>query len=164
MSLPEIVRLRIGSGFDLHPLGSDPHRRFILGGIEVASGNGPLGHSDADVICHALADAILGSAGLGGIGDHFPSSDASLAGADSMELLRRCLDIFTGAGYALVNADATVVLQAPRLAVFRPAMEAGLGALLGVPVSVKAKSPENVGALGRQEAVVCFANVLSVAP
>ena len=160
----EVKRLRVGGGFDLHPLSSDPSRRFVLAGIEVAPSNGPLGHSDADVVCHAIADAILGAAGLGGIGDHFPASDPAFAGADSVKLLAQCVGIVTDARFEILNADATVILQAPRLATYRSAMEARMSEVLGAPACVKAKSPEGVGPLGEAKAVVCVASVLLLAP
>ncbi len=160
----ELRRLRVGSGFDLHPLSTDPRRRFVLAGVEVALSHGPMGHSDADVVSHAIADAILGAAGLGGIGDHFPASDPALAGADSVKLLARCVRMVTDAGFEILNADATVILQAPRLAPYRSAMEAKMTEVLGAPTCVKAKSPEGVGPLGKAEAVVCTASLLLLAP
>ena len=160
----DLKRLRVGSGFDLHPLAEDPNRRFLLAGVEVAPSNGPLGHSDADVVCHAIADAILGAAGLGGIGDHFPASDPALAGADSVDLLAQCVRKVVAAGFEILNADATVILQAPRLAPYRAAMEERMTEVLGAPACVKAKSPEGVGPLGEERAVVCMASVLLLAP
>ena len=160
----DLRRLRVGSGFDLHPLSSDPRRRFLLAGVEVAGSNGPVGHSDADVVCHAIADAILGAAGLGGIGDHFPATDPTLAGADSVALLAKCVRIAEDAGFEIINVDSTVILQAPRLAPFRTAMESLMSEVVGAPVCVKAKSPEGVGPLGEAQAVVCTATALLLAP
>lgn len=161
MEMMDFARLRIGSGFDLHALSEDPSRRFVLGGIEVAPGNGPIGHSDADVVCHALADALLGSVGLGGIGDHFLDSDPAWSGADSINLLVRCRALFEAQGFRLINGDATIVLQVPKLAGYRNAMEAKLTEVLGAPISVKAKSPESIGPLGASQAVVCMASILA---
>ena len=157
----DFARLRIGTGFDLHPISTDESRKFILGGIEVAHAYGPLGHSDADVVCHALADALLGSVELGGIGDHFLDSDPAWAGADSVMLLRRCHALFEDKGYRLINGDVTVILQLPKIASFRMAIEKNMTAVLGAPVSVKAKSPEHIGSLGRGEAVVCQVAILA---
>ncbi len=161
MELKDLARLRVGSGFDLHPLSRDENRRFVLGGVQVSSHNGPLGHSDADVVCHALADALLGSVGLGGIGDHFLDSDPAWSGANSLDLLTRCHELFRQEGFVLVNGDATVILQEPKLANYRDAMQAKLSTALGAPISVKAKSPEHIGALGASEAVVCLASILA---
>lgn len=155
-----LSRLRIGSGFDIHPLSNNPDRRFLLGGIEISPGYGPIGHSDADVVCHAISDSILGSVGLGGIGDHFQDTNAELLGADSVALLEKCYRMFLDKGFVLINADVTVVLQRPRIAGFRSEIEANLSNVLGAPVSVKAKSAEQIGALGRGDGVACFASTL----
>ena len=160
----DLRRLRVGSGFDLHPLSVDPGRKFLLAGVEVAASNGPVGHSDADAVCHAIADAILGAAGMGGIGDHFPASDPTLAGADSVELLAKCVGMAERAGFEVINVDSTVILQAPRLTPFRAAMESRMSEVVGAPVCVKAKSPEGVGPLGEEQAVVCTAAALLLAP
>lgn len=152
--------LRIGSGFDIHPLSSDPKRRFILGGIEVCDSNGPLGHSDADVVCHALSDAILGSAALGGLGDHFKDTDERWRDKDSIEMLVFCHQMFVKAGHRLINADVTVVLQEPRISTFLSLISSNMSRVLGAQVSVKAKSAEKIGSLGSGQAVVCFATTL----
>lgn len=146
---------RVGLGFDVHPFSEDPGRRLVLGGITL-DGPGLSGHSDADVVAHAVADALLGASGLGDLGSHFPDSDPVYAGIDSMELLARVV-LSVSENCEVGNVDATVVLEAPRLAPHRPAMEARLTEVVGAPVSVKAKRAEALGALGRREGVACMA-------
>jgi 2-C-methyl-D-erythritol 2,4-cyclodiphosphate synthase len=153
-------KLRIGSGYDLHPISDDPTRKFYLGGVEISSGSGPMGHSDADVVCHAIADAILGLVGLGGIGDHFLASDPQWKDAKSTLMLARCLDMVTDRGAYVIHVDVTVILQTPWISPYRSMIEGSLSELLKVPVSLKAKSPEHVGSLGRNEAVVAQAVAL----
>jgi 2-C-methyl-D-erythritol 2,4-cyclodiphosphate synthase len=148
----------VGLGFDVHPFSDDPTRRLVLGGV-VLDGRGLAGHSDADVIAHAVADALLGAAGLDDIGTLFPASDPSLAGIDSMELLTRVV-LMVGAHATVGNVDVKVVLEAPRLAPHRQVMAERLGKVVGAPVSVTAKRAEGLGALGRQEGVACWAVAL----
>ena len=107
---------RVGQGFDVHPFSDDPARRLVLGGVVFDGERGLAGHSDADVIAHAVTDALLGAAGLGDIGQHFPDTDPALAGADSIELLRRAVADVRAAGWEPGNVDCTVVLEAPKLA------------------------------------------------
>jgi 2-C-methyl-D-erythritol 2,4-cyclodiphosphate synthase len=149
---------RVGIGFDIHPFSDDPDRPLVLGGVRV-KGRGLSGHSDADVVAHAIADALLGAAGLGDLGSLFPDTDATWAGADSMGLLgevtRRVL-----ADWRIANADVTVVLEQPRLAPHRQAMAHRLGEVVGAPVSVKATRAEALGALGRAEGIACLAVAL----
>jgi 2-C-methyl-D-erythritol 2,4-cyclodiphosphate synthase len=149
---------RVGMGFDIHPFSDDPERPLVLGGIRV-EGPGLAGHSDADVVAHAVADALLGAAGLGDIGTHFPDTDAAYAGADSMDLLARVVVPVT-ARFEIGNVDVTVVLEAPKLAPHREAMERRLASVVGAPVNVKAKRAEALGALGRREGIACFAVAL----
>ena len=152
--------MRVGQGFDVHPFASDPDRRLILGGVEIAGGRGLTGHSDADVVAHALADAVLGAAGLGDIGTHFPDTDPAFAGADSLRLLATAVERVHAAGWEPVNGDLTVIAEEPRLAPFVPAMTEALGRTLGAPVSVKATRGEGLGAIGRAEGIACLAVVL----
>jgi 2-C-methyl-D-erythritol 2,4-cyclodiphosphate synthase len=152
--------MRVGQGFDVHPFASDPDRRLILGGVEIAGGRGLSGHSDADVVAHALADAVLGAAGLGDIGTHFPDTDPAFAGADSLVLLATAVERVRAAGWEPVNGDLTVIAEEPRLAPFVPAMVEGLARALGAPVSVKATRGEGLGAIGRAEGIACLAVVL----
>jgi 2-C-methyl-D-erythritol 2,4-cyclodiphosphate synthase len=150
--------MRIGQGFDVHPFSDDPGRPLILAGVTVPDSPGLAGHSDADVVAHAVADALLGAAGLGDIGTHFPDNDPQWAGADSLALLRHVVGLV--APWRIANIDCTVVVEAPKLAPHRAAMEANLAAALGAPASVKAKRAEGLGALGRREGIACWAVAL----
>ncbi|HXA34329.1 MAG TPA: 2-C-methyl-D-erythritol 2,4-cyclodiphosphate synthase [Acidimicrobiales bacterium] len=154
--------LRIGQGIDVHRFSADPSRPLVLGGITVEADDatGLDGHSDADAVAHALADALLGAAGLGDIGRHFPDTDPQWAGADSMTLLTRVVELVAEAGWAPVNADCTVVAERPKLAPYVGLMAERLGGVLGAPVSVKATRAEGLGALGRAEGIACTAVVL----
>jgi 2-C-methyl-D-erythritol 2,4-cyclodiphosphate synthase len=154
------MTMRIGQGLDIHPFSDDPHRPLRLGGVLIEGGRGLAGHSDADAVCHAVADAVLGAAGLGDLGRHFPDTDPDWAGADSVDLLTRVMALAREQGFACVNADCTVVAEAPRLAPHTDAMAAKLSSVLGAPVSVKATRAEGLGALGRAEGVACLAMVL----
>ena len=162
MSVGGSVAFRVGQGFDAHRLGDDPSRPLMLGGIRF-DGPGLVGHSDGDVVAHACADALLGAAGLGDIGSQFPDDDPALRGADSVELLRGAVEQLRAAGFAPVNVDCSVVLDEPRLAPHRADMEARLSAAVGAPVTVKGRRTEGLGALGRGEGIVCFANALVAA-
>ncbi|MGH9182855.1 MAG: 2-C-methyl-D-erythritol 2,4-cyclodiphosphate synthase [Acidimicrobiales bacterium] len=148
---------RVGIGFDVHPWGADPRRGLVLGGVAFEGCPGLAGHSDADVVAHAVADALLGAAGLGDLGTRFPDDDPQWAGADSLDLLARVVRDVRAEGWEPGNVDCSVVLDAPRLAPRRAEMEAALGAVVGAPVTVKATRPEGLGALGRGEGVACVA-------
>jgi 2-C-methyl-D-erythritol 2,4-cyclodiphosphate synthase len=152
--------VRIGQGVDVHPFSEDPHRPLVLGGVVIEGGRGLKGHSDADAVCHALADAVLGALGLGDLGRHFPDTDPAWEGADSVALLTEVLRMAAQEGYACANADCTVVADTPRLAPHTPAMVEKLSGVLGAPVSVKATRAEGLGALGRAEGIACLAVVL----
>ncbi|MDW3177605.1 MAG: 2-C-methyl-D-erythritol 2,4-cyclodiphosphate synthase [Acidimicrobiia bacterium] len=153
--------IRIGQGFDVHPFSTDPDRAMILGGVRFEDdGPGLAGHSDADVIAHAVTDALLGAAGLGDIGSHFPDTDPVFAGADSIELLRAAAASVRAAGWEPQNADCSVVLDQPKLAPRRAEMEQRLSDAAGAPVTVKGKRPEGIGSLGRQEGIACWAVAL----
>jgi len=152
---------RVGIGWDQHRL--DPGRTLVLGGVRFGESPGLLGHSDGDVLVHAVCDAVLGALGLPDLGRLFPSDDPSLRGADSVGLLRDVALRMAAAGYRLGNLDAVVVAQEPRLAPRLDAMRERLAAALGCApgsVNVKAKSPEGAGALGRSEAVAAHAVAL----
>ena len=151
--------IRVGMGFDAHRFSDDPARPLVLGGVAFAGERGLAGHSDADVVAHAVADALLGAAHLGDIGRHFPDDDPRWAGADSMDLLARVADMVADVG-RVVNVDCTVVLEAPRLAPHRGEMERRLSEVVGTEVSVKAKRAEGMGAIGRGEGVACWAVAL----
>ncbi len=151
---------RVGQGFDVHPFSDDPARVLVLGGVVFVGERGLTGHSDADVIAHAVTDALLGAAGLGDIGEHFPDTDPSLAGADSLGLLRQAVAAVRAAGWEPGNVDCTVVLEAPKLAPRRAEVQQNLTDAVGAPVSVKGKRAEGLGALGRREGIACFAVAL----
>jgi 2-C-methyl-D-erythritol 2,4-cyclodiphosphate synthase len=149
---------RVGLGFDIHPFSDEPGRALVLAGVTI-EGRGLAGHSDADAVAHAICDALLGAAGLGDIGSHFPDDDPAYAGVDSTRLLAEVVQTVT-AHWDIGNVDATVVIEAPRLAPHREEMERRLAGIVGAPVSVKAKRAEALGALGRREGVACFAVAL----
>ena len=152
------MTIRVGQGFDVHAFSDDPRRGLVLGGVAVP-GQGLAGHSDADVVCHAIIDALLGAAGAGDIGTMFPDTGPAYAGADSFHLLVVALERISPPWRA-VNVDCTVIAEAPRLAAYRDAMQQRLGDALGAPVSVKAKRAEALGALGRGEGIACLAVAL----
>jgi 2-C-methyl-D-erythritol 2,4-cyclodiphosphate synthase len=154
------VSVRIGQGFDLHACAEGVDRPLVLGGVEVPGGRALEGHSDADALAHALADALLGAAGLGDLGRHYPDTDPRWDGADSVALLAQVAETVAQAGLRVVNADCTVVADSPRLAPYTDLMAARLGAAVGAPVSVKATRAEGLGALGRGEGVACLAIAL----
>lgn len=151
---------RVGLGLDVHAFSEDAERALVLGGVAFPDERGLAGHSDADVLAHAVADAMLGAAGLGDIGMHFPDTDEAWRGADSLELLAEVAIRVGTAGYRLVNADCTVVAERPRIGVAREAMMSKLSAAAGGPVHVKATRPEGLGALGRVEGIACWSVAL----
>lgn len=143
------MNIRIGEGWDVHAL--VPGRPLILGGVKIPHTAGLLGHSDADVLLHAITDAVLGAAGLGDIGRHFPDTDAQFKGADSSALLQEAMRRVRAQGWELVNVDSTIVAQAPKLAPHMAAINAGVAQALGVAldqVNVKAKTAEKLGPVG----------------
>ena len=146
---------RTGIGIDSHRFAAG--RRLVLGGVEIPYELGLAGHSDADVLAHAIADALLGAAGLGDIGQHFPDTDEAWRDADSMELLRDVVARVREAGLVPGNVDATVMLERPKLAPFREAIVASLAAVLGCPVNVKATTGEGMGFVGRGEGAAAMA-------
>lgn len=153
--------IRVGQGYDVHAL--VPGRRLIVGGVEIPHTHGLLGHSDADVLLHAITDALLGAAALGDIGRHFPDTDERFRGADSLALLREAVARVRAAGFEVCNIDSTVIAQAPRLAPHVPAMVTRIAAALGMDpsrVNVKGKTNERLGFEGRQEGIVAQAVVL----
>jgi len=155
--------IRIGHGFDVHPL--VPGRKCIIGGVEIANDRGLLGHSDADVLLHAVCDALLGAAALGDIGKHFPDSDAKFKGINSRELLKHVGALIQTQGYVVGNIDATIIAQAPRMAAHIPAMVGNIAADLGLQVSqvnVKATTTEKLGFAGRGEGIAAEAVCLII--
>jgi 2-C-methyl-D-erythritol 2,4-cyclodiphosphate synthase len=150
--------VRTGLGFDTHAFA--PGRRLILGGVDVPHEQGLVGHSDADVLTHAIIDALLGAAALGDIGQHFPDTDPRFAGADSLGLLRTVVGELGERGWEIGNVDATVVLERPKLAPHRDAIRASLAGALGLPpdaVSLKATTGERMGFVGRGEGAAALA-------
>jgi 2-C-methyl-D-erythritol 2,4-cyclodiphosphate synthase len=155
--------LRVGQGFDVHPFSEDPSRVLVLGGVTFEGAAGLAGHSDADAAAHACADALLGAAGLGDLGSHFPDTDPQWAGADSLTLLAEVARLVRAAGWEPANVDCTVVLEAPKVAPHREAMQENLTRSVGAPVSVKATRAEQLGAIGRGEGIACLAVALVTA-
>jgi 2-C-methyl-D-erythritol 2,4-cyclodiphosphate synthase len=150
--------MRIGQGFDVHAFAAG--RKLVVGGVEIAHDKGLLGHSDADVLLHAICDALLGAAALGDIGRHFPDSDPKYRGIDSRELLREVTRKLAGAGYRVLNVDATIIAQAPRMSPHIPLMRENIAADLGLPVdlvNVKATTTEELGFTGRGEGIAAQA-------
>jgi 2-C-methyl-D-erythritol 2,4-cyclodiphosphate synthase len=160
MNLPA---LRIGEGWDTHALVAG--RPLILGGVTIPHSHGLLGHSDADALLHAITDALLGAAGLGDIGRHFPDTDPAFAGADSIRLLQAAAERVAAAGYTLINIDSTIVAQVPKMAPHIPAMRERIAAALGLDagaVNVKAKTAEKMGPVGEGRAIEARAVCLLV--
>lgn len=154
--------MRIGLGSDVHRFADDADRPLVLGGVEVPGHVGLAGHSDADVVTHAICDAVLGAAGLGDLGRRFPDDDPTTTGVSSLVLLRRCRELARDAGFGIGNADVTVTAERPRLAAHLDAMSSTLGEVLGAPVSVKATTTEGLGSIGRGEGIAATAVVLLV--
>lgn len=144
----------------MHAFSDDPFRRLVLGGVHLAGERGLTGHSDADVVAHAVADALLGACGLGDLGQHFGDTDPAWAGADSLVILGSVVALAGEAGWSVGNVDCSVLLEAPRLAPHREEMARRLGAVVRADVSVKATRAEGLGALGRGEGVACWAVAL----
>jgi 2-C-methyl-D-erythritol 2,4-cyclodiphosphate synthase len=156
----DVPAIRVGHAFDVHRYADDADRPLVLGGVRFDGERGLAGHSDADVVAHACADALLSAAGLPDIGQQFPDTDPALAGADSVELVRRTADLLAAAGWSPVNVDCTVVCDRPRLAPVRDRMQLLLSDAAGAPVTVKGRTTEGVGALGRAEGVAAWAVAL----
>lgn len=160
-SAPVAVPFRVGIGTDRHRL--ELGKRLVLGGVEIPGELGAVGHSDADALLHAITDACLGAAGLGDIGEHFPDTDPRFAGADSADLLRDALRAVRAAGFALVNVDAVIHLQTPKLKPHKPAIRRRVAEILGLAemaVNIKAKTGEQRGTVGRSETIDTLAAVL----
>ena len=157
----KICKFRVGQGYDVHRLVTD--RRLILGGVDIPYEKGLLGHSDADVLAHAIMDALLGAAALGDIGKLFPDSDPEYEGADSLMLTRRVARVLEENGYAISNVDATIIAQSPKLAPYIDKMRENIPAALNIPVtdvSVKATTEERLGFTGRTEGIAAQAAAL----
>lgn len=153
--------MRVGSGFDIHAFG--PGDAVMLGGVRVPHSQGVLAHSDGDVLLHALVDALLGAAGLGDIGQHFPDDDPRWRGADSRRFVQAAMQLLEQQQWRVVNVDLTLLAQAPRIAPHRDAVRAQVAGMLGLSpgeVNLKATTPEHLGALGRGEGLAAMATVL----
>ena len=153
--------MRVGQGFDIHRF-ADDDRPLVLAGVHIPGERGLHGHSDADAIAHAVSDALLGAAGLGDIGEHFPDSDPQWKGADSMQILRQVVGKVRAAGWRVENVDVNVICERPKIAPHRAAMQANLVAAVGAPVSVKGRRAEVLGSIGRVEGIACMAVALLV--
>ena len=152
--------IRVGQGFDVHRFTDDPGRVLVLGGVVFEGSPGLEGHSDADVIAHACSDALLGAAGLGDIGEHFPDTDPAWAGADSIAMLRHVVALLAEHAWVVGNIDCAVVCEQPKLAPARSEMQQILTSAAGAPVSIKGNRAERLGAIGRGEGIMCFATAL----
>jgi 2-C-methyl-D-erythritol 2,4-cyclodiphosphate synthase len=155
------MSFRIGSGVDFHQLGEG--RPLMLGGIHVPHDRGCIGHSDADVLLHAICDALLGALALGDIGVHFPDTDNRYKGIDSKILLKECAALIKAEGYGIVNVDSTLCLEAPKIKPYVPQMQERIAEILGLTVrdvSIKATTTERMGFVGRKEGVVAYATAL----
>jgi 2-C-methyl-D-erythritol 2,4-cyclodiphosphate synthase len=161
MNLPII---RVGQGFDIHRFSDDPDRPMILGGVLFEGIRGLHGHSDADAVAHAVTDALLGAAGLGDIGQHFPDTDPQWMGADSLVLLSHASGLVRDDGWMVGNVDCSVVCEQPKLAPRRDEMQRLLSAAAGAPVTVKGRRAEGLGALGRSEGIACWAVAVILRP
>ncbi|MGQ9477538.1 MAG: 2-C-methyl-D-erythritol 2,4-cyclodiphosphate synthase [Candidatus Bipolaricaulia bacterium] len=157
--------MRVGFGLDFHRF--SPERKLILGGVEIPYEKGLAGHSDADVLSHAICDALLGAAGLGDLGQHFPDTDPTFLGISSLVLLEEVLGLLRARGYRINNIDATIVAQEPKLAPYLPQMAERLATALEIKagmINIKATRPEGLGALGRGEGLAAYAIAVLVAP
>lgn len=159
--------MRIGMGYDIHRFAAD--RKLILGGVEIAHDRGLLGHSDADVLIHAVCDALLGAAGMGDIGLHFPDTDIQYKDADSMLLLKRVGNMLTESGFNIVNIDATIMAERPKISPHRLSMQKNISSTLNMPsnlINIKATTAEGLGPVGRAEgiAAMCIAMLSHQSP
>lgn len=155
------MKFRIGNGYDVHRLAEG--RKLILGGVEIPSEKGLLGHSDADVLLHAIMDAMLGALSLGDIGKHFPDTDQDYKDIDSKLLLQKAVELIRSKGYGVVNCDSVIVLEKPKIALYVPAMKKTISEILGCDeddISIKATTSERLGFVGREEGAVAYAVVL----
>ena len=155
--------LRVGTGFDVHPFSDG--RALVIGGVTIPHERGLAGHSDADVLLHAICDALLGAAALGDIGRHFPDSDPAFRGISSVELVRRTVAVLAAAGWSPLQIDTCILAEVPRIAPFEPAMRGAIAAALGISVQnvgIKATTTEGLGFVGRREGIAAHAVCLIV--
>jgi len=159
------VKIRVGQGFDVHRFAADgDDRALVLGGVTFAGERGLVGHSDADAVAHAISDALLGAAGLGDLGMHFPDTDAKWKGVASTEILTRVVEMVRAAGWTIGNVDCNIVTESPKIAPRREEMQENMTAIVGAPVSIKGRRAEQMGALGRREGLMCLAVAIVSAP
>jgi len=153
------AKIRVGQGFDIHRFveASDLDRKLILGGVHFVNERGLIGHSDADVIAHAVVEAILGACGLGNIGEHFPDTDPKLKNVDSLTLLASVAKMASENKFEIGNVDCSVVCEQPKISVHRDEMQNKLSAAAGAPVTIKGRRAEGLGSLGRGEGIACWA-------
>ena len=156
------ANIRIGQGFDIHAHIDDPTRTLILGGVKFPGARPLVGHSDADVVAHSVADALLGAAGLGDIGEHFPDTDPKYKGIDSLTLLGEVMDKLRALGWTVANVDCSLICEEPKIAPAKAAMQKNLSDIVGAPVTVKGRRAEKLGAIGRREGIACLASALIV--
>lgn len=155
------MNYRIGSGVDFHQL--ETGREFWLGGVQIPHTKGATGHSDADVLLHAICDALLGALALGDIGTHFPNTDAAYLGIDSKILLQKSFELVAARGYSVVNIDSTICLENPKIMKYVPAMQEAIAGILNITtsdISIKATTTETMGFAGREEGLVAYATIL----
>ena len=159
------MKIRVGQGFDVHRFAADgDNRALVLGGVTFAGERGLVGHSDADAVAHAISDALLGAAGLGDLGMHFPDTDAKWKGVASTEILTRVVEMVRAAGWTIGNVDCNIVTESPKIAPRREEMQENMTAIVGAPVSIKGRRAEQMGALGRREGLMCLAVAIVSAP
>lgn len=159
-----LPRVRVGQGFDVHRFSDDPQRVLILGGCEFPGERGLVGHSDADAVAHAVADALLGAAGLGDIGQQFPDTDPQWKGADSIQIVAKVAEMISATGYVIGNVDCSVVCERPKIAPRKAEMQRILSDAAGAPVTVSGRRAEGLGAIGRVEGIACFAVAVILGP
>jgi 2-C-methyl-D-erythritol 2,4-cyclodiphosphate synthase len=159
------VKIRVGQGFDVHRFAADgDDRALVLGGVTFEGERGLVGHSDADAVAHAISDALLGAAGVGDLGMHFPDTDAKWKGVASTEILTRVVEMVRAAGWTIGNVDCNIVTESPKIAPRREEMQEKMTAIVGAPVSIKGRRAEQMGALGRREGLMCLAVAIVSAP
>ena len=159
------MKVRVGQGFDVHRFAdAGDDRALVLGGVTFAGERGLVGHSDADAVAHAISDALLGAAGLGDLGMHFPDTDAKWKGVASTEILTRVVEMVRAAGWTIGNVDCNIVTESPKIAPRREEMQEKMTAIVGAPVSIKGRRAEQMGALGRREGLMCLAVAIVSAP
>lgn len=156
------MEIRVGNGFDIHRFSKDDARPLVIGGVTVPGERGLEGHSDADVVAHAVAESLLGAAGLGDLGSHFPDTDERWRGAVSTDLLAHVVALVRADGWSVGNVDCSVVAERPKLAPHRDEMQRVLSEIVGAPVTVKGRRAEQIGGLGRSEGVACMASAVLV--